>query len=475
MDTGKHYQGQERGLLWKRPFRRITPFHHNAEEPAWKVMTQADMLREYFPSGHKINDPQYYHNLVKYDQEKKEFFTQEVFRVAVPLQKIITTQQLVHLTGNDIHLELSDSETTKEKQELMRQLQQGWLDKGMERLFYQLCKSVKITGDGAIAFFMQEGKLKAKSLSYLNGDTLYPHYDDNGELCTFIRKYMGRDNGMYETTFIEVWDCHTFRRYKSYNAYSVHGDSVNVSTKGIPEIPGYRLIESHTHPFPYVPVVYHREDSGPCWSFSQDNIDKYELALSALCQNNMAYAFPIMVLRGDDIQINGDIYGNVKAITMGSDDHAEYLSAPQEAENFRLQLDTLLRMIFMGSFTVLPPEVKGGNLPGVTIKLLYSPSIEKAMTDAKAFEISIEKMCRLFQHGYGIEQKALHLYTNLHVISWIEPYIHQNTAELVSSLCNLANSGIISRQTASEHSTFASNDEWQRIKTESKGAANQTD
>lgn len=31
----------------------------------------------------------------------------------------------------------------------------------------------------------------------------------------------------------------------------------------------------------------------------------------------------------------------------------------------------------MGSFVVMPPEVKSGDLPGVAIKLIYSPSLEK--------------------------------------------------------------------------------------------------
>ena len=54
------------------------------------------------------------------------------------------------------------------------------------------------------------------------------------------------------------------------------------------------------------PDVYKRQ---ACWSFSQDNIDKYELAISHLCQNNMAYAFPIMLLKGEDVEIQGDMYG----------------------------------------------------------------------------------------------------------------------------------------------------------------------
>lgn len=47
----------------------------------------------------------------------------------------------------------------------------------MEIAFYEYAKSVKITGDAAIVFYMNEGKVFTKNLSYFDGDTLYPHYD----------------------------------------------------------------------------------------------------------------------------------------------------------------------------------------------------------------------------------------------------------------------------------------------------------
>lgn len=81
---------------------------------------------------------------------------------------------------------------------------------------------------------------------------------------------------------------------------------------------------------------------------SQDNIDKYELAISHLCQNNMAYAFPIMLLKGEDVEIQGDMYGAVKAITMGKDDDAGFMNRPEASQSFELQINTLLKMILWG-------------------------------------------------------------------------------------------------------------------------------
>ena len=91
------------------------------------------------------------------------------------------------------------------------------------------------------------------------------------------------------------------------------------------------------------------------------------------------------------------------------------MNRPEASQSFELQINTLLKMIFMGSFVVMPPEVKSGDLPGVAIKLIYSPSLEKAMIDCKEFDESIDKMKRLFLHGYGTEKGQLTKFLNLKI------------------------------------------------------------
>jgi len=144
------------------------------------------------------------------------------------------------------------------------------------------------------------------------------------------------------------------------------------------------------------------------------------------------------------------------------------MNRPEASQSFELQINTLLKMIFMGSFIVMPPEVKSGDLPGVAIKLIYSPSLEKAMIDCKEFDESIDKMKRLFLHGYGTEKGQLTKFLNLKIFSWAVPYVHQNAAELVSNLVQLVSAGILSKETGSEESGYGKNNEWDRIMREYK-------
>lgn len=462
--------------LTKKPFLRIMPkfvaapqfvkSQKNITVPPdnckFAVVRQGDFVREYYTSGHKILDEIYYPDKLHPIEETGDYWKENMFRAVFPFQQIITAQQLVHLCGNDIHIELTGTHNNETDKLHLLELKKGWLDKNVEIAFYELAKSTKITGDGAIVFFMSGGKVGWKSLSFLNGDTLFPYYDPiTGQLQRFARRYYAYDEDGQETvSFVEIWDSENYYRYRQ----DLNGLKGIISrTKDFFGLDGYTLVEKRPHQFNEVPVVYIRDDGGACWSPVQDAIDKYELAVSQLCQNNMAYAFPIMVLKGEDVEIKGDPYNGVKAISMGPDDDAKYLSHDESSQSFELQLNTLLKMIFLGSFTVQPPEVKSGDLPGVAIKLIYSPSLERAMIDAKEFDSALDTMTRLFKYGYGLEMKANTAFTSLNTYSWIEPYVHQNTNELVNNLCMLVNANLLSRDTGSSLSGYGENNEFDKI------------
>ena len=218
-----------------------------------------------------------------------------------------------------------------------------------------------------------------------------------------------------------------------------------------------------------LPCAYFRNPTNlPCYGNVIDLIDNYNVALSYLCQNNMAYAFPIMLLSGDDIDIKGDIYGQVKAVTMGKDDKVSYLEQNGTAENFKLQLTELLKQIFWGAFAVVPPEVHSGDLPGIAVKLIYSPSVEIAQTEAKELQDVLNDIVRLFKHFYGTEAGIVSKMDNLDTISYIEPYIHQSNTETIQNLVAATGVGILSKQTASGLTGYDRTGEWDKLVSERK-------
>lgn len=463
-------------LLTKKPFYKVMPptaptnvvasnlnnRFSMSDDLRYNIIPQTDFIREYYPSGHKINSPVFFPNRIKYDEKRGQFFEEKVFRIAFPFQFIITTQHLVHLCGNDLVFELTPTVQSEELKAAFTDVKQGWLDKNMEIALFRFFRSALITGDSALVQYIHKGKCGWKVLSSLDGDVLFPHYDSiTGQLSQFARKFQSFDEtGKSVCEYVEVWDDTYYYLYRKSNGAIQNG--IN-RLKNYLGMSGYELVQRTMHGFKQIPVAYKRFDQGACWSFVQHLIENFEISVSHLCQSNMAYAFPIMVLKGESVDIQGDIYGAVKAITMGQDDDAKYLEQPNSSAAFELQLKTILDMIFMGSFIVKPPEVRSGDLPGVAIKLIYSPSIEIATTEAKEFDDAIDSIVRTFKFAYGVERDKVTEYSNLDIFTWIEPYIHQNSSELINNLVQSVSADILSKETAADKTTYGTNDEVYRL------------
>lgn len=486
-------------LLRKRPFTKISPqcnfspdlisgsdldsLSYNDEKPLYNIVTQADFLRELDPNGHLIYNREFYPDKIKEVEidvassdgtttEKKTVHTvQKMIRVSFALQQMIKIQQLIHLCGNDLHHELnSNSKDSEDSNKFFDIFKKGWYNKHVDTAFFKFCDSIKSTGDGAIALYMSNGKVHLRNYSYLDGDCLYYQVNPlTDEPMYFVRTFSDVDeNGEIVTKYAQVYD--------SQNIYLLKQDERGLGGliskfKGTLGLDGYSLISSVPHGFNELPVIYYRSRMGACWSPVQDNIDMYELGFSHLCQNNLAFAFPILVMKGDDIAVQGDsIDGAVKGFIMGSDANVDYLKAPESPESFKLEMETMLKNIFRGSNCVEPPEMKSGDTPTGTVKLIFFPCLQKAMYDASLLQDSITRLNRLFKYGISIEEECLTQMANLDILSWVIPYIPQNDQERINNLVQEVGAGIKSKQTASEQTGDGAYDEWKRIIAEQKEA-----
>lgn len=469
-------------ILVREPFYEIMPSGYKAhrtikrgqqakepvDRPTMKILTQADFLRMYYPSGHAINDPTLYPDVVKYDKDANRYYVQPIMRTAFAFQKIITTKQIVHIVGNDVQFELSgkveDELKEKQKQLDLITFRQGWLDMSMEYHFYEFM-DYKIVGDAAIVgYFDKDGRARARTLSYMRGDTLYPHYkQDSDEMEIFARKYYDIDEeGKFTTEFVEVWDDKYLYRAKRGVAKS----KVMQTIKEIFGLGGFEIYEVEEHGFDFCPVAYYRENDGACFLPAQSTIETYEEAFSYFCENNRAYAFPIMWSKGDGVHFNADeMTGAVKYIEIeDTDGQVGFVDKPEVSAAFNTQLKLLYDMIYEQTFGVKPPELKSGDLPGVAVKLLFSPAIELAIHDSQKLQPVLNQLIRIVQFAYGFQENCQASLMNLKINAWIEPYIHQNDTELMTNLATGVQNQFVSKQTASERAVkYTKNDEAQRV------------
>ena len=344
----------------------------------------------------------------------------------------------------------------------------------MEIRHYEAVSSyMKVAEAAVVGFFDKNKKFGTRTLAFDRGDTLYPQFDPlTGELVVFARKYYDFDEeGNEKIEWVEVWDDKKFYRFKK----QVNEGKVKETIKRIAKIFGiddYTCVEEKDHGFPFIPVAYVRNDDGPCWSVVQKNIEDYEEAFSYLCENNKAYAFPIMKLKGDgdDITVVGDTNGSAKTIQItDTNGDADFINGTDASDAFATQLNKSYDLIYELSFTVKPPELKSGDLPGVAIKLLYSPAIEVAENDAKKMHPFLDQLVRISKYGIGVEENCMATMTGLPIHAWVEIYVHQNKSEIITNLATAVQNNFLSKQTASERCPdFPVNDEYDRIMREKK-------
>ena len=363
-----------------------------------------------------------------------------------------------------------DEKKTLENTLSLLDFKEGWLTMGMEQRFYEAVDSINTVADAAIVgYFDDDGNPRTKTFSFLNGDKLYPHYDPiTGDMTLFARKYNDLDeDGKATTEWVEVWDDTYIYRAKR----SVSKSDVIEKIKGVFGLNGFQMVgEPKKHGYPFIPVAYHVNPEGPAWAFSQDTIEHYEEAMSYFFENNKAYAFPIFYAKGKGVKLSGNMNGSVKAVAI-SDPKGEagFLNQADVSNSYNTLLIKLYDLIYEQSFAVKPPELKSGDLPGVAVKLLFSPAIEQAIADANRLQGFVEQLVKIVKYGWGFKINKAATLMNLHINSWIEPYIHQNDSELMQKLRIGVQDGFISKQTAAERaSKYTKNDEVSRLLKEYK-------
>ena len=480
-------------LLVKQPFYRLTnggrdaqKYHkpmpvdqmHYTERPlSGSIMTQADYLEEFYPFSHRVMSDFYFPDFYNYTEKvgddgksEIEWHREETFRIGSTIQCVTTVQQLVHLCGNDVHWELTDDKITSDTENLFKAYKKGWLRHDMEIAFYKLAESVKMTADGAVCFYLNNGKLGVRVFSYLYGDTCYPHYDPlTGEIVRFARKYSSYDeNGIERVSWVEVWDETYLTRYRQART-GIQG--VVNEIKDYFGMEGYEVIYRKPHGFTRCPIHYKRDKyNGPCWNLIQFLCDDYEVALSYFAKNNAGVALPSYKLKGDDIDIQGDPLGRIRAFTMGKDDDVSIIQPETLSENYTQYIKYLLDEIFQGGFIVKHPELKSGDTPTGTMKLYYAPSLDKAELECKDYKDTITDMQSLFCEGFGIQEGMITQFLDLNdrLYGYSIPFIHENNSSLIADLVAAKNAGILSAETATEHNPYANNGEYQRTVAEQK-------
>ncbi len=383
--------------------------------------------------------------------EKTAMRPEPVARIALALQKLIVKRAVAFTFGNPVILNAEPEENSKEE-DVLKAVKRVLFDSKSRTINRKIARAIYSSTEAAEFWypvdkqhnnygFESKYKLRTAIFSPAFGDTLYPYFDETGDLIAFSREYLieqedKKDDVLYFETYTAT-EIHKWRSDKSTSNQWVQEESYpRINTIG------------------KIPIVYGAQPEVE-WADVQNLIDRLEKLLSNFADTNDYHASP-------KIFTTGDIRGWAKkgesgAIIEGEDGAtAEYLSWAQAPEAVKLEIETLLRMIY--TITQTPDisfdSVKGlGNISGVALKLLFMDAHLKVQEKMEIFDDYLQRRLSVIQ-AYLKQLNAKDApfaiaCDSLTIEPEIEPYMLDDEAAQVNTL--LAATGqkaIASRKTA---------------------------
>lgn len=357
------------------------------------------------------------------DGEQATFRWEPVARIALALQKLIVKRAVSFLFGNPVTLSAqAESEQEKTVLKAVERVMYDVKDKSFNRkvarnllsctevaeIWYPVEKKTNVYG------FESKTKLRCSIFSPLLGDTLFPYFDETGDMVAFSREFTVTDANRKSTNYFETYTD------KQHFMWKQGGDK------------GFEMVEGYPKAITIgkIPVVYGVQDQVE-WADVQILIERLEKLLSNFADTNDYHAAP-------KIFITGELTGFAKkgesgAILQGEENSkAEYLSWDNASESVKLEIETLLRMIY--TITQTPDisfdSVKGlGNISGVALKLLFMDAHLKVADHQEVFDEYLQRRVNIIKAYIGQMNKTLEgVAEDMMIEPVITPYILRDEA-----------------------------------------------
>ena len=418
-------------------------------------VSQEQYLMELNPDSHDIHRDENVPSIVA-KIGKDNYKEIKDVRIALAYQKKIVEKQTLYVCGKDTKFTLCNPSPDNEMKEDYIDIKTTWKNRNYDVARTLCIMNQKSVGDAAIIhYFDKSGKIRPKNVSFLTGYTLLPHYDRYDQIDIFGVLY-SKGNG-------RVLDVYDKKYMTSYSLKS--GDKEWVE------------VDRVSHGFNEVPVSYIRGEVA--WDNAQSTIEALEIIYNIYSVIMKRHGWGMLYIKGNVDTKMKKIAGSV--ILQDNSDNpnstAEYLSpsTPTGMENLLADLRKQIQ-IMTGTIFLTPEDVRmSGDISGAAIKMMNSSAYEKAMLDAKLYDVFMDSMIRIFVFGYSNERKKIAEFSRLNIRAELDVWIPQSDTEIVSNLVQLKGSGLISVETGTEVSPYSTPDEVVRIKSEAEDDNNADD
>lgn len=173
-------------------------------------------------------------------------------------------------------------------------------------------------------------KIKCRIFSPKNGDALYPFFDEYGDLVAFSRSFSRKGADAKRVDYFETYtNSYKYLFVNNGDRWELENKEVNVIGK--------------------IPVIYATQETTE-WQDVQHLIEELETTLSNFGDTNAYHASPKVLVKGEikSFAKKGD---PASIINLDKDADASYLTWNSAPDSIKLEIDTLLRLIYTISQT----------------------------------------------------------------------------------------------------------------------------
>lgn len=350
------------------------------------------------------------------------FKFEPVARIALAIQKLIVKRAVSFIFGNSVGLNADpdgDNQTTvlKAVKRVLYDIKDKSLNRKVARELFTFKEVAElwypVPKDNAVYGFNSKFKLRCAVFSPAYGDTLYPYFDDTGDMIAFSREFEITDKNNTTTRYFET--------YTDQFHYMWSGGGADYTP-----VDGYpKKIEIGK-----IPVIFGSQKHTE-WADVQILIDRLEKLLSNFADTNDYHASPKIFIKGNLVGFAKK--GESGAILQGDENSsAEYLSWANAPESVKLEIDTLLRMIYTITQT---PDISFdamksiGAVATTTMKLMFMDAHLKVADHQEVFDEYLQRRINVIKAYIGKFNTALENDAELLQIEpVITPYIIKDEA-----------------------------------------------
>jgi SPP1 family phage portal protein len=266
--------------------------------------------------------------------------------------------------------------------------------------------------------------IKVALLCNQNGDDIYAHFDNNGDLDAFTRRYKleGADGKTYE--HLDIYTAENFFFGVKKEAWQV---------------------EKKENLYGKIPIIYYAQTE-PEWASVQSEIDRIEMLVSKSADTNDYFGSPTLKIKGkitnppEKGEVGKMLRFTGEAGPDGKTDYgdAEYLTWTHAPEAVKLEYETLKDIIYSITST---PDLSFNNVQGLTktsgeaLKFLFMDSILKAKDKEEIFGEGLTRRINLLKAILSItDVKSKKSLEELDISIQFGDILPQSVTEIVKSL-----------------------------------------